>query len=164
MKKIFCIIMNIVTSIVTLIGLTIIIAYIFGIVPTIVSTGSMAPKLPIGSLCVINTKYPFEKLKVNDIIVYRIQKNRVIHRVNDIVDGKVRTKGDNNDYVDRIVIDEEKYYGKYLFSINELGYFTTRLQSPLGKSLFVTFIITIYVLTYLANYAVKKEKTNGNNR
>lgn len=164
MKKIFCIIMNIITIIVTLFGISMIVLYLFGIRPTIVTTGSMAPKLPIGTLCVIDTKYPINKIEVNDIIVYRILNQKVIHRVNNIVDGNIRTKGDANDYVDRATITIENYYGKCIFSVKELGFFTTRLQSPLGKSLFVTFIMAIYILDYLANYACSKEKDHGNNR
>ena len=164
MKKILQIIINTISFIIFIAGMAIVVLYGMGIKPSIVISGSMRPKLPIGSLCFIDTRYPIDNVKINDVIVYTVNNQKVIHRVVKIVDKEIRTKGDANSYVDGTIVTSKNYYGKCLFSIDNMGFVTIKLQSTTGKTIFVTTIIVIFILQDLINYAVKKEKNNGNHK
>ena len=163
MTKLISIILNIISTIMTFVILACLVMYFIGIKPTIVTSGSMEPTIKVGSVCFIDTKYPLEDLKIDNIIVYKLPTQKVIHRIVEINEGKIKTQGDANEHVDIAVITKDNYYGKYLFSIEKLGYLNKELQTTTGKTIFVTVIIIIYVLQYLFNYAVKKGK-NGNNK
>lgn len=158
--KLVSYILNVVTFIVVSISVLLTVFYFIGITPTVVLTGSMSPKIPTGSVCFINTRYPYEKIKENDIIVYKFQKNQVIHRVIKVTDEGLETKGDANNFSDRISTTQKNYYGKYLFSIPGLGYFTVKMQSPAGRIGFVIIIVSLFVMQYTLRVIVtQREKT-----
>ena len=158
MKKNLCIIMNMIVTTISFFILLLIVFYFLGIKPTIVSSGSMEPSLPVGSLCMIDTKYPIENVKINDIIVYYVKKQKVIHRVYNIQDGIIQTKGDANANVDRASITEENYYGRYLFSIPMIGYLITQFQSTIGRIVFVSLMVLLYSFWYFVNSSYQKER------
>ena len=149
MKRITFIILTIITGFITAIAILLMLFFLLGITPTIVISGSMDPKIPVGSLCFINTRYPYKKLKKNDIIVYKFQQNQVIHRVIRVTERGLETKGDANDFSDRISTTEKNYYGKYLFSIPGIGFVITKFQSTIGKITFVGVILILYIMEYL---------------
>jgi len=162
--KVIKYLLNTLSIFVTFIILAMAILYLLGIVPTIVTSGSMIPNLEVGELCFINTKYPYENVKIGDIIVYIEPRQKVIHRVVEKNENYLRTKGDANEQIDRLKITKNAYYGKYVFSIPKVGFITTSLQNNIGKTIFVTSIIILFVATYLLNYAMKEREKNGNNR
>lgn len=50
--------------------------------PRIVLSGSMEPKIHTGSICFINKKVPYDKIKTGDIIAFKAGKNTMVtHRV-----------------------------------------------------------------------------------
>lgn len=154
--KVISVVLNTIVIAITLIGITLTVFYFYGITPTVVISGSMSPKIPTGSVSFIDTKYPYDKLKVNDIIVYKFQNNQVIHRVIKVTDEGLETKGDANNFSDHISTSRENYYGKCLFSVPELGYLSIQMQSPAGKIGFVIMIIVLFVSQYIVNEMVKK--------
>ena len=162
--KIISTIVNIITILITVVMVSIIVLYIVGIKPTVITSGSMVPTIPVGSVCFINTKEPYEKIEKENIIVYKIPKQKVIHRVIGTEEKGFRTKGDANEYIDTIAVTKDMYYGKYLFSIPYLGYLSTRLQSTTGRIIFVTILIVLYIVDYLFLYAQKKGEQNGGNK
>ena len=145
------------TLIFALFGVLVIALYLVGIEPSVMLTGSMNPKIPVGSVCFINKNYSYDKIKVNDIIAYTEPGQRVVHRVIAKENGGYKTKGDNNKRADIAVITTENYYGKYVFSIPYLGYISTGLQSRQGKFLVVGFVVFIVVLNFVLN---RKENYN----
>lgn len=158
--KIINYILTAISGFIVLVCVILTIFYFKGITPTVVLTGSMSPKIPTGSVCFIDTKYPYSKLKVNDIIVYKFQKNQVIHRVIRVTDEGLETKGDANNFSDRISTTEKNYYGKYLFSIAGLGYYTVKMQNDGAKAIFIVVLISIFVLQYITREIVKRKVTN----
>jgi signal peptidase len=71
----------------------------------------------------------FEKIKIGDVIVYRLPgKEPIIHRVVDIEDGALITKGDNNYWADQKnngiapPIKEENVQGRAIIHIPLLGW------------------------------------------
>lgn len=91
----------------------------------IVASGSMEPKLRVGSLCIIERKYPIEKIKVGDIIAFSLDENTwVTHRVVQIsTEGDFLTKGDANETVDLGWVSKNQYKGKTVGSIRYMGIF-----------------------------------------
>ena len=151
MKEVVRFILNTITIFISMVAVLIIVFYLFGVVPTIISSGSMSPSIPTGSLCFINKNYPFEKIKEDDVIAYYQLDQRVIHRVIRVNKNDLRTKGDNNDFTDRLRATKENYYGKYVFSIPYVGYYITALQTVAGKVIFIIALIIIFVADYNIN-------------
>ena len=158
MKKILTIILDIIVLGVTWTGIFLIGLHLFGVNPTIVTSGSMYPTIPTGSLCFINTRYPYEDLTVGDIIVFKEPKQKVIHRIIEITETEIHTKGDANHHVDGLPTTRRNYYGKYLYSLPKIGYLIYNLQSTSGKVIFVVTLIFLYTTCYLLNKK-KKEVT-----
>lgn len=122
-----------------------------GITPTIVSSGSMSPLIPTGSVCFINTKFPFEELKIGDVIVYRQLEHKVIHRIIEVGENEYKTKGDANNFIDGLSTTRDNYYGKYIFSIPKIGFFIHELQYTKGKVIYMSVILILYLLCYCLN-------------
>ena len=96
-----------------------------------VMSDSMNPKYYKGD-AVILKKYENEELKVGDIIAYYSDNNLIIHRINNINNGYITTKGDNNNSVDSKRIKIEDVEGIYLFHIKFLGYPRMIISEILG--------------------------------
>ena len=99
-----------------------------------VVSGSMEPNLPTWSLCVINVKTPYADIKTGDIVVYNRKSDatRIIHRVIEITDSGMITKGDANSVSDGLSVTPENLYGKYLFHVPKLGKLPTLIRTPVG--------------------------------
>ena len=134
----------------------VIVAYFFGIKPTIVISGSMAPKIPTGSLCFIDTKYSYSQLKENDVIVYTFKKQQVIHRVVKITEEGIETKGDSNSFFDRLNVTVKNYYGKCVIAIPWLGYAALLLQDQVTRIIFFGALLFLLFLQYFVNLKVHK--------
>lgn len=81
--------------------------YLFDYRPGIILTGSMEPTIREGGMTISKKVYSIDELQKNDIITFHIwdEDNReyvkITHRIVQITDdGKVYTKGDNNQVVD----------------------------------------------------------------
>ncbi len=166
MKKTIRFLLNTITCFVTIVGVLTIALYLLGIRPTVVTSGSMIPAIGIGDVCFINTRYPYEKVQKQDIIVYKEPRQKVIHRVVGKTEEGLITKGDANNNQDRLRITKNEFMGKMVFLVPKVGYISTNLQGATAKAIFVTIIIAIYVAAYLLNYEKKERKKNeyGDNR
>ena len=67
----------------------------------------------------------YSKLKTNDIIVFKVGNDLIVHRIISIViddkDIYVKTKGDRNEKADPYVLHKSDILGKYNFKIKYLG-------------------------------------------
>lgn len=77
----------------------------------VVFSDSMVPTLLRGDMIFV---YGTHDVKVGDIIVFDSPSFNypIIHRIYNMTDGKIRTKGDNNGYVDSWEIDISNIHGK----------------------------------------------------
>ena len=101
-----------------------------------VLTGSMEDTINIGDMVVINiTQY----VKVNDIIAFEEDENLIIHRLVNIEEDKVITKGDANNEEDN-PIKKEQIIGKKCFEIKN---FKT------WKKIILIILIVTMLLMYL---------------
>ncbi|GFI26712.1 signal peptidase I W [Lachnospiraceae bacterium] len=103
-----------------------------------VLSGSMEPKLPVGSLIYVREEKP-EDVKERDIIAFYSSKEDagiITHRVvkNNVVSGTFQTKGDANDAEDPMPVSYENYIGSVAASIPYLGKVMTCMTSMYGKA------------------------------
>ncbi len=148
--------MNIIQKVFDLICIVIFLAvsllsilYIIGIKPFIMITGSMEPTIPVGSICFIDTKYSYQLLEKEDIIMYQAVNQKIIHRIVEKRDGIYKTKGDAKEKIDVVDITPSIYLGKYIFSIKKVGFLTSRIDNSKEKIIFLVVIISIYIIDYL---------------
>ncbi len=111
-----------------------------------VSSGSMQPTIPVGSLVYV-TKSAVDHLMEGDIITYKkkdtqgnitITTHRIthVHKVQKGEEGKVvytfNTKGDANNVDDAYQVHDSEIIGIYKWNIPKLGYIALFIQKPLG--------------------------------
>ena len=96
-----------------------------------IMSDSMNPKYYKGDAAIIVKSN--KDLKVGDIVSFKDSSgNTIIHRINNINNGYITTKGDNNNTVDNKKIRVEDVEGKYLFHIKFLGYPRMIISEILG--------------------------------
>lgn len=116
-----------------------------GIRPYVVLSGSMKPVISTGSLCFVNTRSSYKKIKMGDIIAYEKGGMLVIHRSVRVTKSGIETKGDANRISDGITTTAANYKGKMIYSIPFLGYVLHFFLSLVGKSIAV-MCISLYLL------------------
>ena len=91
---------------------------IFGYNYSIVASPSMEPSIMTGDI-IVYKNISYSNVNIGDIIVFYFPQDdiNVVHRVHDIIDGKIVTKGDNNDFIDPGFVLEENLLGKVSLSI-----------------------------------------------
>ncbi|MFC1965526.1 signal peptidase I [Chloroflexota bacterium] len=119
-----------------------------------VLSGSMEPKLKVGSLVVSCPVEP-ETIVVGDIITFRpvsVGESLITHRVIGIGHSSslyFETKGDANNKPDPFTVPAQNLVGKICFHAPSWGYFTEFLKTPFGFIFAIVIpgiiIITIYV-------------------
>jgi len=102
-----------------------------------VLSGSMEPKMPVGSLIYVQEGAP-EEAEAEDIIAFysSLEDAGIItHRVveNNIVSGTFKTKGDANDKEDPLPTAYDAYIGKVIWIVPWMGKVLTCMTSVYGK-------------------------------
>ena len=146
--KILNIIIDIIVGIIAVVAIAILCLPLFGITPLAVKSGSMEPAIHVGSVCFVNENTPFEDIKEGDVIAFKVEGTMVTHRVVDVSDEGLQTKGDANDAKDGYTT-KENYVGKNIFSIPELGYATEFIQTTSGKIIIATVVVALILLSFL---------------
>ena len=119
--------------------------------PLIVVSGSMSPTIEVNSLIMVE-KTPFDELEVDDIIVFKTSTYGLVsHRIVEKVAGGYLTKGDNNNNVDKWVVNEESYKGRVHAIHNSLAPFITFLFGDLNEvnlaRVFFGFVMLILLIS-----------------
>lgn len=98
---------------------------LWGIDKYVVTSGSMEPSIPTGSIAVVNSNVKFEDVSIGDVIIFEYEQSRIIHRVVDekVMNGEryLKTKGDANKRDDGFLTTKDNYYGVSVVHIPELG-------------------------------------------
>lgn len=116
---------------------------VFGLRSYTVATGSMEPKLHVGS--VVFT-LPASQYHVGNIITFNRGDISITHRIYAIKNGAYITKGDANKTADTQPVVRSNIVGRDILILPYFGKFTSFLKTPLGFLLFIGFPILIYVL------------------
>ncbi|NWG10029.1 MAG: signal peptidase I [Nitrososphaerales archaeon] len=128
-----------------------------------VSSGSMIPTLNVGDYIVVKAE-SFNNLNVSDIIVFYSPWDPdeiIVHRIYAINHEQeiIRTKGDNNDYVDPWSVTKEDYIGKYTgFKIPYLGYLAFLFPPPVNYIFIIIILLIVFVIELLP---AEKEKVEA---
>lgn len=111
---------------------------------TVVS-GSMEPEIKTGSVAVISKNITdFKDIGKGDVITFEIGDSLVTHRVAEIIEDGIITKGDANNSEDSWVVTKDMYYGKQLFSVPIIGYIAVFIRQNI---LFTILIIAAVLIT-----------------
>jgi len=154
-------IINVLTTLIIIIGGIFLILYICGIVPYVVLSGSMEPTIETGSICFINRHTDIKKIKEKDIIAFKFKDGTLVtHRAVKVTETGIRTKGDNNKDIDSNIVVKENYVGKNIFWIPKVGYVVKTFQTTKGKIIILTCIVLLFVSGLLFGEDKKKTKNN----
>src|SRR5437764_687601 len=146
-------------------SLTLMPSFSYAEIPPVNSTflvinNDMSPYLHQNDTVVVDSHFPFDSLKVGDIIVFRTfgttdsgQHEIIVHRVAQIVtdshgDRIIRTKGDaNSDSIPSLdyPIFQQNYIGKVVYVIPQLGIITDALRPPTNYILIGVILIVLIV-------------------
>ncbi len=90
-------------------------------------------------------------MKQGDVAAFRLSGGgQVLHRVIQVTEEGMETKGDANDLSDGISVTEGNYIGKAIFSVPALGYLIVAVQSGKGKILCFTGIVCLLIAGMLS--------------
>lgn len=106
---------------------------------------SMTPTINKGDLIIINEKD--REYKKNDIITFKDSTGSIVtHRIFDITEKGIVTKGDANNTEDEGYLKKKDIVGKYVGKISKLGYLIKSVRSPLVLILILIMGIIVCVL------------------
>jgi len=132
-----------ITYIMIILYSTVCIPMILGYHPVVVLSGSMEPTYKIGSI-IYYKKVVEQKLKKGDVITFDINNKTVSHRINNIDNELIETKGDANKVPDINKIRYENVRGKVgKLSIPYVGYYIKMVNDNLTIVVIVAVIILI---------------------
>ena len=120
----------------------------FGVGMSVVLSGSMEPELSVDDLIVVSEE---DEYNVGDVVVFRSKSSLVVHRIIEINDEGIITKGDANNMPDE-PISPENIKGKVVYAVPMLGKAVNFIKSPIG------IIIVLGLAILLMELSFKKEK------
>ena len=121
-----------------------------------VVTGSMEPTLNVGDLIIIKN---YDNYIRNDIITYKIDDDFITHRITDIDNSYVYTKGDANNSEDNKILHSQ-IIGKVVFVIDNGGIWREILLTP---RVFITIIIMLILVSLCFSYIPKNKRKKFKN-
>ena len=125
-----------------------------------VLSGSMEPKIPVGSIVYVEDVEP-STLQAGDVITYSISGSTMVtHRVVnvDVENQSIITKGDANDVEDGAPVAFSQVIGKMKWHVPLLGYFSIYIRTPLGITAACGVLIVVVLLTFLPEVFKKEEE------
>ena len=123
----------------------------FGTGMSVVLSGSMEPTLSVGDLLIVREA---DAYTTDDVVVYQSGRMAVVHRIVEIQNEEIITKGDANNAADT-PITADMIKGKVIAAIPLLGYLVWFLKTPAG---IITTIAAAVILTELSFRNGKREK------
>lgn len=114
----------------------------FGYGAAVVLSGSMEPELSKGDLIVVGEQ---EAYQMDDIVVFQDGNSLIVHRIIDITDDAITTRGDANNTADNpIHLSDIK--GKVLFWIPFIGTLINFIKTPIGTLCLIALAILLVEL------------------
>ena len=121
----------------------------FGIRIFRIGSGSMEPNLKVNDLIIVKSE---ESYNIDDIVTFKDDGHFTTHRIVEIENEKITTKGDYNNSEDPS-ITQEKIVGKMIYRFKILGFLRYLLSKP--TSWVLIFIICVFIIIGIP---VKTEK------
>jgi signal peptidase len=127
----------------------------------VVISGSMQPKIKIGSIVAVK---PEQNYDVGDVVTFGESsrtKTPTTHRIYEIkeVNGAKQfiTKGDANNAPDQGLKTQSEISGKVLFSVPYLGYAVTMIKKPIGF-MFIIIVPAVIIIYDEINKIIREIK------
>ncbi|MBR6806883.1 MAG: signal peptidase I [Clostridia bacterium] len=111
----------------------------FGYGAAVVLSGSMEPELSKGDLIIVRET---EDYSLRDVVVFQDADSLVVHRIVDMDEDTVTTKGDANGAADEPV-KTSSLKGKVVFSLPAVGSAVSFLKTPIGIILVLAAAIAL---------------------
>ena len=121
------------------------------------TSGSMEPYMRINGI-VIMMKADIGDFAVGDVVCFVRAGDAIAHRVIDITEDGLRTKGDNNPVDDAAIVTANEIVGKCVLRMNWVGVFLDNLKTPTGILKVVVLPILVVVTAFLAYKYIKMTK------
>ena len=139
--------------------------FILGYKPYIITSASMSPELSVHSVILIR-QTPFDEIQVGDIISYRASNYNlpVCHRVIEITENGLITKGDNVNVPDQEVVTSDMFRGKLIWHTNFFAGYITFVQEKgifIGLILPALLIFGLIFALYLVPKKVKQKESKN---
>ncbi len=112
----------------------------FGMGVSVVMSGSMEPELSVNDVIIVKKTDTFW---VGQVVVFQDGNAMTVHRIIEVGEDTVRTKGDANNAEDT-PIAKTAIKGKVVAVIPYAGYVVQWLQSPLGALLIVLLALYLF--------------------
>lgn len=119
----------------------------------VVTSGSMAPTVPAGSLVLV---HPIEAgtARTGDIIAFTLPgnpKTTVLHRIKTISKSPLtyHTKGDNNNAADTWTVPAANIVGSFMYGIPFIGYAAAFIRTKLGYALVIGIPVLYLIFTQI---------------
>ena len=138
-----------------------------GIKPYVVMSGSMEPQIQVGSMLLCNTKYEYDDIDVDDVIMYSNDGTMITHRVIEKSQDGLVTKGDANEIADGFIVTAESFRGKVLLSVPKMGYVLTIISGRYVKFAIIAIMLIVIIASLLMRLVDKTEgskKEDENNK
>lgn len=126
-----------------------------------VLSGSMEPKIPVGSIVFVD-EVESATLQTGDVITYNLSGSTMVtHRVVevDVENQSIITKGDANEVEDGAPVSFSQVVGKMKMHVPYLGYISIYIRTPLGIAAACGVLIVVVLLTFLPEVFKKEEET-----
>lgn len=119
-----------------------------------VSTGSMEPTYPVGSIVIVKPA-DFDTLDIDDVITFKSGGAVITHRIVRIENENqlISTKGDNNSVEDYAPIPYENVIGRVVYGVKWLGYPVLFGKTKLGIIVYTNIIIFIFLARVITSYS-----------
>ncbi|MCL2323316.1 MAG: signal peptidase I [Oscillospiraceae bacterium] len=115
-----------------------------GYKPVIVKSGSMEPEIFENALVLLK-KCDLKEIKVDDIASFFYENNIVLHKVIEIKDDSIRTKGVNNPVPDPFVVTKDMIFGKAIAYTN----LTSTLSNLNMKTRVLGVILILSIIVFI---------------
>ena len=128
-----------------------------------VESGSMEPTIPTGSLCVVSSHAKYENIELGDVVVYirKSDNKRIIHRVVEITEEGMITKGDANSATDGLSVTADNLYAKELLHIPYLGRISMAVHNTTGRIIIIILALGLIALEIFTPQEEKKKDETG---
>ena len=127
---------------------------VFGYSTAVVLSGSMEPEISVNDMVIVKE---MDEYDTGDVIMFRKDGSLVTHRIVQVTDLGLLTRGDANNTLDEGVLDPGNVEGKVVAVIGGIGVVIGFFQTTLGMCSLV-LVIFLFLLVYVADRKVFREK------
>ena len=158
-KKVWSVTTTVLVILVVLLAIALAGVRLLGFQVYAVTSGSMEPTYPTGSLLYVKP-VDVKELKVGDAITFLLDEKTVAtHRIIEVLPDaddpdviRFRTKGDANEIADGGSVHSRNVIGRPVFCIPYLGYFANFVQHPPGRYIAIGAAAILLVLAFLPDF------------